>query len=197
MISRKKQITVLGVIVVAAAFAVFQIMLPLDEAAITKSELDPALAGATDSGLTSPVDKSARWGFVLYDDVKMTAEPAASGAAVVAPVILNTGDQVYIGETDHAHVNQVKVTLFDGKSGWIDATNVFEATAFAPWNFLDSSTAPPKDWIPEELVPPASISQYRVVVSSEFLMRASKNANTTIADWAQAVLSAQAGGAAQ
>ena len=82
-------------------------------------------------------------------------------------------------------------------SGWVESSKIFEATPLVPWNILDTSTAPLKDWISEELVPPASLPQYRVVVSSDFLMRASKNPNPTIAEWAQAVLAAQAENAAQ
>ncbi len=153
--------------------------------------IDPAQAAmSNESSFASPVDRSARWGFVLYDDVKPVVEP-------LADVSLNTGDQVYIGETDTDRKDQTKVTLFDGKSGWVETSKIFEATTYAPWNILDTSTAPLKDWIPEELVPPANIAQYRVVVSSDFLMRASKNPNPAIAEWAQALLAVQAENAAQ
>lgn len=164
--------------------------------------IDPAQAAmSNESGFNSPVDRSARWGFILYDDVKLiaesSAEPSAAGSRASTEVSLRTGDQVYIGETDATHKDQTKVTLFDGESGWVESLKIFDATKFAPWNILDTSTAPLKDWIPEELVPPASIAQYRVVVSSDFLMRAAKNPNSTIAEWAQAVLAVQAENAAQ
>lgn len=154
---------------------------------------DPADSAMTgEGGFAAPVDRSARWGFVLNDDIVLVDEPVAAGATPAPNATLHTGDQVYIGDADSAHPNQLKVALFDGRSGWIEKSKVFEATNFAPWDILENSTAPVKDWIPEELVPPANLPQYRIVISSEFLMRASKNPNPVISEWVQAVLSAQA-----
>lgn len=188
---RKHVISGAGVVVLAATILTFMAW-PVDflPTPVAETEaVDPLQGGsAPDSGAASPVDRSARWGFVLYDDVRTTSEPV---------IVLNTGDQVYLGETDDQHKDQTKITLFDGRSGWVSTAKVFEATTFAPWNVLDSSTAPLKDWIPEDLVTPANIAQYKVLVSGDFLMRASKNPNPTIADWAQAVLSRQAESAGQ
>ena len=150
--------------------------------------VDPAVSGnGAEEALMAPIDHSARWGFVLFDGVKMVGREAP----------LNSGDQVYIGEGDPAQKGQTKVTLADGASGFIDRSKIFEATSYAEWSILDSSTAPIKTWIPAEMVPAADREGYRALISSDFLMRASKNPNGAVADWASAVLSAQAEGAAQ
>lgn len=157
---------------------------------------DPALMPPTDGSpaFDAPIDRSARWGFVLYDEKLMSEGGAKSQTAEGN---LFTGDQVYIGEGDKVHQNQTRVTTFDGKTGWVDGSKIFETTTYAQWNVLDSSTAPLKSWIPEEMVKPENLKAYQVVTSSDFLMRASKNPNAAIAQWAQAVLSGQAESAAQ
>jgi hypothetical protein len=203
-IVKRKHVVGSLVVVVIVAIAVFLFSRPTGPAIQvgTEKPIDPAqTVTATDSrvasALGSAIDRTARWGFILYDDVKMVPESGQAGTAGNGVMSLHTGDQVYIAEFDEAHKGQTKVTLFDGKSGWVDSSQIFEVTSFAPWNVLDSSTAPLKDLIPAELIPPEAIQQYQVVVSSDFMMRASKNPNPTIAEWADAVLSAQAERAAQ
>ncbi len=197
----RKHIVIAVVVAAIVAVAVIFFARPTgQEPAIPTGgdSVDPAQAAMSDdASFASPVDRAARWGFVLYDDIKMKVEASVPGARGPEELVLQTGDQIYLGETDDAHKGQTRVTLFNGLGGWVDNSKFFEATTFAPWNILDTSTAPLKDWIPEELVTPANIPQYRVVISSDFLMRASKNPNPTIAEWAQAVLAKQAENAGQ
>jgi hypothetical protein len=170
---------------------------PMDPTTAESLPVDPAQAVPGPEGTSSaPVDRSARWGFVLFDDVKLVTE-AKPDSTSAGEINMHTGDQVYIVDDAQAREGRIKVTMFDGKTGFVDSSKVFEATTYAPWNILDTSTAPIKEWIPEELVPPTDAAKYRVIVGSDFLMRASKNPNPVIAEWAQAVLTGQAEGAAQ
>ena len=63
--------------------------------ALGDHSIDPAEAAMlNDSNFALPVDRSARWGFVLYDAVKLALEPNGD-------VNLHSADQVYICAVEH------------------------------------------------------------------------------------------------